>query len=102
MICLLFVVSFVFSAFFVRLSARYDSADDALSDLQGDAESSVEGEGARSDAADGSNPMDGQQEGSEEWKLAVNKFASVRGASIYFCRDEECYRYDTDTDTDKS
>lgn len=23
----------------------------------------------------------------------MNKFASVRGASVYFCRDEECYRY---------
>jgi len=63
-----------------------------MNDLQGDASSDAQSfatsDGARSDGADGSDPT-----GSEEWKLAVNKFASVRGASVYFCRDEECYRY---------
>lgn len=86
-------------------SARYDAVDAALGRLQSDARSDsdahsdapsvVGSDGARSDAAsgsytsgDGSGP-DGSKSSST---LAVTKFASMRGASVYFCRDEECYR----------
>lgn len=91
------------------VSARYDAADDALGRLQNDARSDgdahsdapsvAESDGARSDAANGSHTNgsgSGETAAPDESPfsptLAVSKFASLRGASVYFCHDEECYR----------
>lgn len=71
-------------------------------DAHSDAPSVAESDGARSDAANGSDTSgngSGEQAASDDSKssstLVVTKFASLRGASIYFCRDEECYRCNT-------
>ena len=71
-----------------------DGGDDAPSDSDGPVV--AESDGARSDDAANGTDTSGRGSGPDDSEtsstLAVTKFASLRGASVYFCRDEECYR----------
>lgn len=90
------------------ISAWYDAVDGALGrlrtddrsedDAHSDAPSVAESDGARTDAGSGSTTSgngSGPDDSRSSSTLAVTKFASLRGASVYFCRDEECYRCST-------
>eukprot|EP00752_Nemacystus_decipiens_P001758 g1699.t2 len=87
--------------------SRYDAVDGAIGRLRNDAESDGDGDvdahtdtpsdadisdGARSDTAkDSSTDGSASDDSKSSSSMAITKFASVRGASVYFCRDEECY-----------
>lgn len=80
-----------------RRSARYDAVDGAL-DAQSDEQRDAQADSRSDTGSDGVDDTSGEKEASDESTttsstLAVTKFASVRGASVYFCRDKECYRY---------
>lgn len=84
---------------FSRRSARYDAVDGAL-DAHSDEQREAEADSPSVAGSDGVDDTSGEKATSDESTttttsstLAVTKFASVRGASVYFCRDEECYRY---------
>lgn len=78
-------------------SARYDGALGNLDDdARGDARSPAPGDARSDTGVGGEDDADDKQTATDESgassTLAVTKFASVRGLSAYFCRDDECYR----------
>ncbi|CAM9600860.1 unnamed protein product [Ectocarpus sp. 4 AP-2014] len=74
--------------------SRYDAVDGAL-DAHSNEQRDAQAHGRSHTGSDGVDDTSGEKAASDESKtsstLAVTKFASVRGASVYFCRDEECY-----------
>lgn len=64
------------------------------SGVQSDAPVAVDGDGeGRRDASGTSGEQPAPGESNSARTLEVTKFASLRGLFVYFCRDEECYRY---------
>ncbi|CAM9169048.1 unnamed protein product [Ectocarpus fasciculatus] len=77
--------------------SRYDAVDGALN-AHSDEQREAQADSPSVAGSDGVDDTSGEKATSDESTttttsstLAVTKFASVRGASVYFCRDEECY-----------
>eukprot|EP00903_Cladosiphon_okamuranus_P005340 g5337.t1 len=73
--------------------SRYDAVDGALGRLQSEVQSDVDArcDNARVAGSEASENGCGPDASKSSSSLAVTKFVSLRGASVYFCRDDECY-----------